>query len=509
MDRRMPLPRIENDTSDARPVLWWEWAGVLVCAALFVALRWPLYVRPGLLLGWHSDAALLGLMARAIAAGDYPILFWGADYLAPLTSVFAVITGTTIVDDIGPLALRVGTAIEVFAAIVFFQFGLRRAVGRRAALLVTFWLTAGPAFLFKLTYAPLSAEWYFFLGAVTFWYVARTRFDRLHRWLILGLLAGLGWWIHRAVMFVVVPSLVTIVWYDRAALRAFRDQLAAAFAFVGGAFFGALPIVFGKLMIDQRLYIPVKTGWSIDHVLQRIHDTGAYDFWELLGVRGLDGWSWLLGVTFVALLVSAAVHFRMRRSTFLIAGIVAITFAFWLLSPETYRGAVRYVMVVLPILYAYAAQELVSLWDRPGVMFRALAIAGVVLLTAGLYLPRHTQAKDASAGRLEQHENWPGGFDPRPALREVAAGQYTVCYADVWVAHKLEWLSDTNVRFIPYRSVNRRMVESLRLATLPGPKCFVDTNGRVRPLTKKEEAAMPLEILWHAQGWRRDMPSLR
>lgn len=505
----MPLPRLEPETTgDARPVLWWEWAGVLVCAALFLALRWPLYVRPGLLLGWHSDAALLGLMARAIAASDYPILFWGADYLAPLTSVFAALTGTTIVDGIGPLALRLGTAIEVFAAIVFFQFALRRAVGRRAALLATFWLSAGPAFFFKLTYAPLSAEWYFFLGAVVFWYVSRTRFDRLHRWLILGMLAGLGWWIHRGVTFVVLPALLTIVFYDRNAVRTFRDQLAAAFAFAGGAFFGALPIVFGKLMIDQRLYIPVKANWSVDHVENRIRDVILYDAWELLGAHGF-AWSWLLGAAFVALLISAAMHFRARRTAFLAAGIVAVTFAFWLLSTDAYRGAVRYVMIMLPILYAFAAQELVRLWDRRNAASRALAVAALLIVCAGLYIPRYAQAQNAAAGRLEQHENWPGGFDPRPALRDVAAGRYTVCYADVWVAHKLEWLSDTDVRFIPYRSVNRRMVESTRLAKLPGPKCFVDTNGRVRPLTKKEETDMPLEILWHAQGWRRDVPPLQ
>jgi hypothetical protein len=507
MDRRMP--RLELDpTGDARPVLWWEWAGVLVCAALFLILRWPLYVRPGLLLGWHSDAALLGLMARAIAAGDYPILFWGADYLAPLTSVFAALTGSTIIDGIGPLALRIGTAIEVFAAIVLFQSGLRRAVGRRAALLTTFWLTAGPAFLFKLTYAPLSAEWYFFLGAVTFWYVARTRFDRLHHWLILGLLAGIGWWIHRAVMFVVVPSLLTIVLYDREALRAWRDRFAAAFAFAGGATFGALPIVFGKLMIDQRLYIPVKTAWSLDHVQERILDTITFDAWELLGTRGFAG-SGLLGALFIALLVRAAIHFRARRTAFLAAGIVGITLAFWLLSTDAYRGAVRYVMVALPFLYAFAVQELVRLWERRSTASRALAIAAVVIVSAGLYIPRYAQVRDVAAARLEQHENWPGGFDPRPALRDVAAGHYTVCYADVWVAHKLEWLSDTNVRFIPYRSVNRRMAESMRLAKLPGPKCFVDLNGRVRPLTKEEEADLRLEVLWHAHGWRRSMPPLQ
>ncbi len=494
--------------ADARPVRWWEWTGVFVCAGLFVALRLPLYVQPGILLGWHSDAALLGLMARAIVAGDYPILFWGCDYLAPLTSVFAAAVGTTLIDGVGPLALRLGTAVEVFAGIVFFQFALRRAVGRRAALLTTFWLTAGPAFLFKLTYAPLSAEQYFFLGAVVLWYVARAPFSRLHRWLVLGLLAGIGWWVHRGVTFVVVPSLLVIALYDRDALRARRDQLAAAFAFLAGAVFGALPIVFGKLSFDQRLYIPVKSSWSFAHVLQRVEDTVTFDTWELLGARGSAG-SWLLGVIFVVLLASAVRHFQARQTTVLAASVVAVTLAFWLLSTDAYRGAVRYVMIALPILYAFAAQELVRLWDRRRAGWRILALSAAVVVAAGLIIPRSVQARDAAAGRLEQHDNWPGGFDPRPALREVAAGHYTVCYANFWVAHKLEWLSETDVRFIPYRSVNRRMTESSRLAALPGPKCFVDLQGHVRPLTKREEADLRVEVLWHAYGWWRNSPPLR
>jgi hypothetical protein len=142
----------------APPIPWWEWCGVLAAAIAFVLLRLPLYVEPGLRLGWHSDAAILGLMARAIAAGDYPLLFWGCDYLAPLTSVFAAAAGTTVVPGIGPLALRIGVAVELFAAMLFFHAALRRGVGRRASLVALVWLAAGPAFLFKLSYAPLSAE---------------------------------------------------------------------------------------------------------------------------------------------------------------------------------------------------------------------------------------------------------------------------------------------------------------------------------------------------------------
>ncbi|HWW62894.1 MAG TPA: hypothetical protein VN181_16085, partial [Thermoanaerobaculia bacterium] len=88
---------------------------------------------------------------------------------------------------------------------------------------------------------------------------------------------------------------------------------------------------------------------------------------------------------------------------------------------------------------------------------------------------------------------------PRPALRAVDAGHYRVCYANVWIAHKLEFLGESGTRFIPYRSVNRRMVESLRLGAMPGRKCFVDQRGNVRSLQPSEEMAFRRDTLRLAQ----------
>jgi hypothetical protein len=487
-------------TEDATPVRPWEIAGAVLAAGVFVLLRWPLYTMPAIQLGWHSDAALLGLMARAIAAGDYPILFWATDYLAPLTSVFAFLAGR-ITGPIGPLALRIGTAVEIFSALLFCQAALRRGFGRRAAMLTTFWLVAGPAFLFKLTYAPLSAEQYFFVGSIAFWYTARTRFTRLHQWLILGLLGGLGWWIHRGVVFVIVPAIVTIVRFDRSAISIWRDRLAAAFAMAAGVLIGALPIAFGRLAIDQRLYLPVKAEWSIANVLERLSDTVTYDIFELLGAR-----PWFLAIPMFVLLAWGIARLRVTRNVFLAYGVVLMTLAFWIFSTDAYRGAVRYIMIAVPILIACVASATVSLWDANR---RVLAVLAMAVVTAGFYLPRHQQVRDVEAAKLEQLERWPGGFDPRPSLHALHDGGYTVCYANVWIAHKLEWLSEPTVRFIPYRSVNRRMVESLRLASTPGPKCFVDLDGHVRPLTQREERDARLDVLWSMYGWKRPFAGLR
>lgn len=502
---RFRLPEFDPHP-DAVPLHRWEVPALGLCAFLFVVLRLPLLSDPGVQLGWHSDAALLGLMARAILAGDWPILFWACDYLAPLTSVFAVLV-SPFTDGAGPLALRLGTALEIFGAFVFLHLTLRRVVGRRAALLTTLWLCAGPAFLFKLSYAPLSAEQYFFLGSVTLWFVARTRFDRLVHWLLLGVLAGVGWWVHRGVMFVVLPALVTILLFDRATLSRLRDRFLAIVALLGGSAIGAVPILFGRLQFDQRLYDPVRAPWTPSHVLERVRDVLTFDLWELLGTRD-SRIALLAAPVLLVLLVLGLRITRRTRTTILVFGVLALTFGFWIASSDAYRGAVRYVMIALPILYAFAASGAIRLIDARRTAMRVSGIAAACLVTVALFVPRRQQAALVAAGKLEQHEHWPGGFDPRPSLAQLRAGGYGVCYANVWVAHKLEWLSEPTVRFIPYRSVNRRMVESLRLAGSPGRKCFVDLEGRVRPMTMREERDARLDVLWSMHGWKREFPGL-
>ena len=52
------------------PLRAWEWTGLGVAVLAFVVLRLPLYTSPGIFLGWHSDAALLGLMASGTVWGQ-------------------------------------------------------------------------------------------------------------------------------------------------------------------------------------------------------------------------------------------------------------------------------------------------------------------------------------------------------------------------------------------------------------------------------------------------------
>ena len=87
-----------------------------LAVAIFIALRIPLFFDPALHLGWNSDAAIFGMIAKAIAAGrDFPIFFWGQSYMGPLTSYLAA----PLVWVMHPMrALRLAASLEVLAGIL-------------------------------------------------------------------------------------------------------------------------------------------------------------------------------------------------------------------------------------------------------------------------------------------------------------------------------------------------------------------------------------------------------
>jgi hypothetical protein len=467
-------------------------------AVAFLAVRWPLYLEPGIRLGWNSDAALYGLMARAMLETNRPIfLFWGGDYLGTLTSMWAVLAALPI-GTAGPLALRVGVAAQLLVSLVLFWLGLRKIYGWPAASLAIAWLGAGPYFFFKLSYAPVSAEQMFFVGSIAFWYAVRAPFTRPVQWLVLGAVSGVGWWAHRGALLVVLPVVVVVATYD-GWFRPVRRLATAAACSTCGFVIGLLPQFLGRYEIDQRLYTPITPAWSLRHVLEQLGATLHTDLWRFLGMDTTVLPPWLGGACVLALVALGIRALPLTRGHVMALAVVSTVFGFWLLSPMAYAGAVRYLIAALPIVYALAARGIVRLGGA-GRIGATVAVVVALAMAAALYVPRHHDALAVAEGRREQHEKWPGGFDPRPVLAQLDREQYPVCYADFWLAYKLEWLSDSGVQFIPYRSVNSTQVRSIRLSSAPGRKCFVALDGTVRTLTRSEEAALRADTIDLVRG---------
>jgi hypothetical protein len=99
----------------------------------------------------------------------------------------------------------------------------------------------------------------------------------------------------------------------------------------------------------------------------------------------------------------------------------------------------------------------------------------LIALTSG----RALDARAVAAGEREHYANLPGGFDPRPPIAAIERSGYRVCYADYWIAYKLQWITEERVRFIVSHGYTRNRPEAALLLREPGEKCYVDYEGNV------------------------------
>lgn len=446
----------------------------------FAALRLPLFSATGAGLGWNSDAAIFGLMARAMAEGrDVPLFFWGQSYLGTITSLAtAAVAFVTGAGHVGPRTLRVAVALEVLAGVILYWLAFRRSVGRWVAGIAAAWLIAGPAFLFFFVIAPIGAEQLFLTSALLFWFSTRADLIRPLEWFTLGLLCGLGIWVHQGIVPMIIAALAAQCWRRRLSLRWVVWGVA-------GAVVGYLPAVVWRLGGHPILYRRTLIPWRPARVWENLVETISSDAWLLLADDSAAGV--IAGATMLAFVLVAVRRMEWSRGPIVMAGTILMSLSFWILSNYPSAGAVRYIVPAVPLLYAIAALGIVE-WGRAGGPRRVMAVVGAIVITAALYIPRYGEARDVEAGRAEQYADWPGGFDPRPTLQKIRAGGYRVCYGEAWVAHKLEWISEPTVRFVPVRIVHRTLSQSLGLIREPGAKCFVENDGDVRRLSAEEEA---------------------
>ncbi|HEX3107460.1 MAG TPA: hypothetical protein VHU41_00095 [Thermoanaerobaculia bacterium] len=486
-----------------------ERAAMCGVVLIYIALRAPLLAPDTLPLGWNSDAAIFGLMAKSIFAGrGFPIFFWGQSYMGPLTSWVTVLVAL-FTRAVNPFALRIAAMLEGIGAIVFFWLGLRRTFDARSVAVAMLWVAIGPAFLLSFVVAPIGAEQMFFLSALLFWFGSRN-------WFWFGVLSGFGWWINQGVAFVIVAVILVEVWRSewwakcragfsppgRAKARPTSDYLVYLLLFdalLGAVYelglrvpslflyhpvldpfalavviyvLGKLPLPIPPLRTAVLFaggffvgYAPVIIGGFL-HAYPSTYSSGitAISFGDLPGhIRAVapDLLPFAIGL----------IGIRKFRSRPVELMVVALALIFYLGSARVHPGQARYIVAALPIVYAFAAEELMR-WR--GVGWVAAAVVAVLLA-----VPRMREIRDVRQARMEWYGDFLPSRDPRPILANIEHAGYRTCYADYWLAYKLEWISDGKVRFIPFHSYDRTPAESRRRIAVPEPKCFVAKDGSV------------------------------
>jgi hypothetical protein len=378
-----------------------------------------------------ADEAVVGLLARGISHGTFPVFFPGQGYggtqeaflAAPLVAAFGL----------HAWAIRiVVVALWAASAVLVWRIGLRVLDERRAVLAATlFWIW--PAYFdWKSTRAHGFYGSELFLGLAVLLLVLRLD-ERVSRrdLALLGLALGCGLWSSPQVAIVALPALGWLVWRSREALRGWPVVLPAAVA-------GGLPWLLGNLRHDWYSLHPGRNEgpWTA-----HVHNLVVSTLPEALGLRLAWSFEWLgtavIGYALYALAVAGFVVLLARRRPRLtpLLLVVLIFPVFYFVSPYTWlQSEPRYLTLVMPLFALLTASALTTA-ARAAAVFAcvlALTVAGFV------ELDRH----DVAAFRTE------GVAVPQslaPVLDTLRAHHLGYAYASYWIAWRLTFESQLHI----------------------------------------------------------------
>lgn len=464
-----------------------------------VALRvWILLDPVGAL---DSDEAIVGLMARHMLDGEFPLFFWGQSYggsqeVALTALVFSVAGPSTLAVKLVPLALNAAACVLVW------RVGLR-TVGHPAAQLAgaLAWVWPG-AFVWWSVKATGFYELTLVLVAATLLLVLRLRErDSLRDAVWLGLVAGLGWWATPQFAVAAIPALVWL-------LVARPSVLRVAWAGAATALVGVFPwlghnLLHGWASIKAPAIFRADNGY-FDH-LQEFFTVGLPG---ALGVRVPDGVHWVPPVAgqvlYAAALVAFAVALFRTKAVHPLLASVAIAYPFllslsgyaWFMAQPKYLLFLSPVLALLVARGALALPPLASLGLLEGAA--VLTAATVVVMSRAAYVdpgaagvPTSSTAPAPSDAHVVQmrDDDWlayrvtPADFGPVLDYLDERGIEHV--YADYWLAYRIAFESDEEIVATPYRGNLRQGSYDAEVRAAEHPAYVFVRGTRTDPLFRE------------------------
>lgn len=460
-----------------------------------VAVRvWMLRTPIG---GLDADEAIVGLMARHIQDGEFPMFYWGQMHGGPheplVTAAFFELLGSN------TLVLKlVAVLLSSAACVLIWRVG-RRTVGEPAATIgaLMFWVWP-PAFVW---WSVKSRGFYhasLVIGLGILLLVLRLAKrdtgpakskEAIHAdrdMLLLGALVATGVWCSPQTIFFSAPALVWL------AVRRFSVIKLAPWG-VFGAIFGALPWWVYQLEHDWSALR--SSGASIamprygDH-LRGFFETGLPG---ALGFKIADGSAWVGGGLGKALYVASLFAFvaslmwellprrrdrRLRAARSLLLLMVLAYPLLFALSPYTWFVAhPRYLYYLTAVLALLLARGLVALrWQ--GIALGLIAV--MTLSTAAFAVMHRDDVFFSSAEGVLIPE------DLGPALDYMTARGIEHVYADYWLAYVVAFESDERITATPYRGAIRNGAADAAVRSVADPAYLFLEGSVSEPIFQNE-----------------------
>ncbi len=182
---------------------------------LLVALAGRVLLLASGSVSFHSDEAIVGLMARHILQGERPVFFYGQAYMgsldAWLTALGFVALGQSV------LTIRIVQAI-LYLLVVATSFALVWRISGRVIVTVAATLVIAVPNTLLALYTTVTLGGYnetLLLGngiLLLAWDVTHEHRNSRWRWGALGLCAGVGWWVNGLIIAFILPASALILW---------------------------------------------------------------------------------------------------------------------------------------------------------------------------------------------------------------------------------------------------------------------------------------------------------
>ncbi len=356
------------------------------------------------------DTGTIGLMARHILAGHFPMFFYGQDYLAPVESYiiapfFFVFGDNHIVLQLVPVGLTLVCGVVVF----FLGKAIKdEAMGLWSALLFLF-----PPVVFFLKgfksqgYMPE----YLLCGTLIFllsFKIVERAADKSARkmimiyYLLLGVVSGIGFWIvYSTVQFIVIAGLFLVFHFRRSKIFTWGLIWPVTFVLAGLPYW-----IFSYQNNWDTFYFGKVTRYSLRAITNKLF---TVDLRNLLTAGLSEPLRVLLVAAYAVIFIFYLVYgIKTRRSKMLPVWLLAVLIFLFYINPSLYRFAIRadtrYVIGIYLALALMAGFTLSRLNEKK----RGLGtICGLLLIGINSYtcieaVPRYRQQSLENKQRFDR-----------------------------------------------------------------------------------------------------------
>ncbi len=512
------------------PVPRFPWRALI--AVLAVALVGRALLLASGSVSFHSDEAVVALMARHINQGERPVFFYGQAYMGSLDPWLVAIGFRLLGESVQ--AIRVVQSALYLLVVASGFIAAWRLSGRPVVALVAgLTLAVPPVLMAVYSTATLGGynETLLFgnLLLILAYDLTHETPRSLWRWALLGLIAGLGWWTNGLIVAFAAPVALFLLYRLIRPLNPARSGtllqrgllvgVAVALFFVGSAPWWVFNLQHDWAALAFYVARGDTPGYAGNGVPQGSYQGLGFGLFSLfvLGLPTVIGMRFPWEPAFFAPVIGAALVvvdlvalIRLLRrgrqalkpdARALILGMIAIFILIFLVSKFSIDPTGRY---FLPLLLPFGI-VLGTLVD--GLRPRRLLQIAVVALVVGYYAAGQISAARVQPGLTTQFnlETHIPNDDDQALIDWLDAHHLSTGYTSYWIAFRIAFLSQERIRFssaLPYKSSLQYTAADERY---PAYKQVADSSDDIAYITASVEAVrVALEAAFAHSGARYD-----